>query len=992
MVASIGAIASAAQGTSYYEKDGYYASEDPEHREASAWAGKGADALGLAGPVDPDVFRAVLEGKVPDGSGRELGRRDRDGKLLHRPGRDVTLSAPKSVSLAALVGGDSRVVDVHDRAVQATLAWIEGNAAETRMKDPATGRMVREGGQKTVAATFRHDTSRNLDPQLHTHAVIANMVQDGDGRWRSMANEKLYESKMLIGAIYRSELARGLSRLGYGIEKTHADGRFEIGGVSRETIDAFSTRRAEIEAGMAERGMGSPSDNPRLAERAALMSRAAKRDIDRDELTAVWQRQAADLGFDAPALTAEAAKGAEREGAGWEAPGPASTDEAPAVGRDTGREAGLASAPGPSSPGRGQAAEHASASPAERAVDWAVAHLSEREAVFARTGLLAAALAWNPGAVTVGEAEAVAARLEKDGSLHAARLPGMDGLLTTDRAVGDEKETIALMEAGRDRGAAPMRARAVDKALRNGPLTEGQKAAVKLILSERDRVVGVQGYAGSGKTTMLNRARGLLEKRGWEVRGLAPSASAARTLSSEAGIETETLQRFLARYAGVAAGRMTAKGEKEMRAAFAKTVLIVDEGSLASTVQARDLLRIADRLRIPRVVLVGDEKQLDAVDAGKPFAQLQAAGMRTAVMDQIMRQRDPALKAAVEASLAGDIGRAFEKLGDNVAEVNPDNLAGAAAARWLALSPEDRARTGLMAPSHSLREGINEIVRERLTRDGIVHGPAMVTERLVSRGYTNAEKALARNYMAGDVVGFHRPYKRLGVEKGDELRVAGVDHGAGTVTLAGTDGGSVAWEPGRIAARAGGVEVYRRQAMELRAGDRIRWTRNDAGLGLVNSQTAEVTAVNDGRVGFRLEDGRMLDMNAGDPQLRHVDRAWASTVHAFQGRTVDNVIAAIEANHPNLTNRKMLYVEISRARDRAELVTDDKAALAEQLQALTGERIAALEAVGEDKAKAPEVAKAGGMDAEIAGERSAGRTAEPEKLPEPKSVDRDLGL
>ena len=97
----------------------------------------------------------------------------------------------------------------------------------------------------------------------------------------------------------------------------------------------------------------------------------------------------------------------------------------------------------------------------------------------------------------------------------------MDGLLTTDRAVADEKETIALMEAGRERTKAPMRARAVDKALRNGPLTDGQKAAVKLILSDRDRVVGVQGYAGSGKTTMLNRARALLEKRGYEVRGLA---------------------------------------------------------------------------------------------------------------------------------------------------------------------------------------------------------------------------------------------------------------------------------------------------------------------------------------------------------------------------------------------------------------------------------------------------------------------------------------
>ena len=347
-----------------------------------------------------------------------------------------------------------------------------------------------------------------------------------------------------------------------------------------------------------------------------------------------------------------------------------------------------------------------------------------------------------------------------------------------------------------------------------------------------------------------------MRKKGYEVRGLAPSASAARTLEGEAGIGSETLQRFLMRYNGVAEGRMTKKGEKEMRAAFAKTALVVDEGSLASTVQARDLLRIADALRIPRVVLVGDEKQLEAVDAGKPFAQLQRAGMKTATMDEIMRQRDPELKAAVEASLAGDVRKAFEKLGSNIAEVKPDNLAGAAAARWLALPPEERANAGLMAPSHALREGINEIVRERLVRDGTVHGPAMQGERLVSKGYTNAEKSLPANYAAGDVVAFHRPYKRLGVEKGDELRVAGVDREARAVMLEGRDGQSVPWKPGQIGARSGGVEVYRSEAMELRAGDCIRWTRNDTGLGLVNSQAAEVAAVRDGRVTFRLGDGR----------------------------------------------------------------------------------------------------------------------------------------
>ena len=151
--------------------------------------------------------------------------------------------------------------------------------------------------------------------------------------------------------------------------------------------------------------------------------------------------------------------------------------------------------------------------------------------------------------------------------------------------------------------------------------------------------------------------------------------------------------------------------------------------------------------------------------------------------------------------------------------------------------------------------------------------------------------------------------------------------------------------------------------MEIRAGDRIRWTRNDNGLGLVNSATAEVAAVREGRVTFHLEDGRMLDLQHGDAQFRHVDRAWASTVHAFEGRTVDTVIAAMEANHPHLTTQKTLYVEISRARERAELVTDDRVALRERLEAVTGERIAALEAVGEDRGEGPRGRAGGGPEA-----------------------------
>ncbi len=918
MVASIGAVASPAQGVTYYERDGYYARDDAAHREASAWAGKGADALGLSGPVDPDIFSDILEGTVPDGSGRRLGRRLGDGTVSHRPGRDVTFSAPKSVSLAALIGGDGRIVDAHDAAVRKTLAWVEEKVVETRTMDAEGGRMVRAGDQKAVIAIFRHEVSRNLDPQLHTHAVIANMVQGEDAKWRTMANEKLYASKMLIGALYRAELARRLEELGYGIEKTHADGRFEIAGVSRPVIEAFSTRRAEIEAAMAAQGVGDTAHDQRLAQRAALVTRAHKRDVDKEALRESWQRQAADLDFDPHGLAVEAAR----------------------------REAGRTADPVPLAHAEGGPGHaHPKDNTAERAVAWAVEHLSERAAVFSRTSLLTAALVWKPGAVGMGEAEAAVARLEKAGTLLAANYPVPGDSLTTDRAVADERETIALMDRGRGRGAAPMRGRAVDKALRKGALTAGQKEAVKLILSDKDRVIGVQGYAGTGKTTMLNRARVLLEKRGFEVRGLAPSASAARTLGAEAGIGSETLQGFLVRNAGVAESRLTDKGKQAMRTEFRKTVLVVDEGSLASTAQARDLLRIADTICIPRVVLVGDEKQLDAVDAGKPFAQLQGGGMKCAVMDEIVRQREPALKEAVEASLAGDVRKAFEKLGANVAEVKADNLAGAAAARWLALGAEERQNTGLMAPSHVLRERINAIVRERLLRDGTIGGPSVGAERLISRGYTNAEKCLAANYAPGDVVAFHRHYKRLGVRKGDELDVVGVERGAGVVRLMGKDGATVAWEPDRLAARTGSVEVYGADTIELRRGDRVCWTRNDRNHWLVNSGTAEVIAVEDAGVTFRLEDGRTLDMHREDPQLRHIDRAWASTVHSFQGRTVDRVIAAMEADHAHLTTQKTFYVEISRARQHAELVTDDRNALREHLEAATGERIAALEAI-----------------------------------------------
>ena len=290
-----------------------------------------------------------------------------------------------------------------------------------------------------------------------------------------MANEKLYGSKMLLGALYRAELARGLKDLGYGIEKTHADGRFEIAGVSREAVEAFSTRRAEIEAAMAARDLGSSADNPRLAERAALMTRAKKRDIDRGELRGVWQKQAADLGLDAKELVAEAEgnSAAPVRDAGVE----------PAAGPGQDRDAAAPRAPGQRRQGayRGPGRRHG--------VTGAVAR--KEPATFVRAWICpgtcsgirrggrpsrgrwrisrsarrssAAPICWprrspmRPARSAWARPRARSAPSNGDGTLHAVDIPGAEDSLATDRTVGDERETVARMGAGQGRGAAPMR-------------------------------------------------------------------------------------------------------------------------------------------------------------------------------------------------------------------------------------------------------------------------------------------------------------------------------------------------------------------------------------------------------------------------------------------------------------------------------------------------------------------------------------------------------
>ena len=287
------ALTSASEASDYLLHE-YLVRNDKAHRTANRWHGGGAEALGLPERVSRRRFVALLEGHVP-GTDIRLGRVV-DGEHQHRPGWDCTFSAPKSVSLEALLHDNKAVMRAHDASVRAALDWIEAEFLQTRGYDPATGRRPRVKADGLVAATFRHVASRNNDPQLHTHAVIANMTRNAAGEWRSVEPTLLQRNRRLIGAWYRNDLARRLGEMGYVLVPTQVGGlpSFELAGYSPAMLEAFSTRRRDILDYMADKGW---KYDAKTAQAATLHTRKRKDEPAPGELSAMWKARAEALGL-----------------------------------------------------------------------------------------------------------------------------------------------------------------------------------------------------------------------------------------------------------------------------------------------------------------------------------------------------------------------------------------------------------------------------------------------------------------------------------------------------------------------------------------------------------------------------------------------------------------------------------------------------------------------------------------------------------------------
>ena len=912
MVASVSALTSAGQAASYYEADDYYAEGG---FAPSEWFGEAAAALGLSGEVDRVQFAELLDGRV---AGKQLGT-TRDGKIEHRPGWDITFSAPKSVSIMAEVAGDKRLIGAHAAAVKAALGHVEQHLAATRGREG--GEVQREETGNLAIATFRHATSRAQDPQLHTHAVILNATQDKEGNWRSLEPRAFYQLQKEIGAIYRQELAHGAAQLGYRIVPGK-DAMFEIAGVPDRVIDALSQRTAAIDARLAERGTSREEASAAEKQIAALDTREAKSHADHKSLRADWRAMAEAKGFGEAAQARVIAEAEERAKAGELAASPEIL--------------------------------------AARAVAWAAAKLGERQAVFPASTLAREAGDYAFGTLSHSDISDAIADAGRRGALVPRAFLDRRGAesagFTTPEAIATEQTMLRLEAAGRG-VTAPLAsslaaARTVERAARQSARagfawTDDQKRATASLLTSRDRVSAVQGYAGTAKTTtVLATYAREAAKSGLAVTALAPTASAATVLGDALGLRGDTVARHLV--------------SPEAKGLGKGAVWIVDEASMLSARDMAALMASADKAGA-RLVLVGDVRQLGSVGAGAAFAQLQQAGMATAKLANVVRQTNAETREAVMASIEGHAGKALAALerggGEVVEGADRDARLAMMAQRYVALGPAERARTLVIEPSRNGRDTLTGLIRQQLAQRGELSAAAVRFEALEAKGLTRAETRQAASYAIGDVVRFARDYADKGVTRGLAYRVERIDGEKAAISLKSADGSSVDWRLRQWG--AGKVEVFEPKAMELQAGDRVQFTRNDREAGRINGLRGTITGIDPERqqATIALANGREQRLDLTDPRDAHLRHAYVQTAHAAQGQTAERVLIHADSRSDNLVDQKMLYVALSRAKSEAIVVTDDKARLIRAIHERAGEKQTAMEV------SAPEASKAKSLGA-----------------------------
>ncbi len=872
---------SAAQAQKYHAAEFTAAEQNywkQDDRTLGEWHGKLADKFGLAGPVDEEHFARLADGQHPVTAEQLVIHRQvqeytgSDGKSVapveHRAGWDATFSAPKSVSLTALVGGDHRVREAHGEAVNVALSELE-RYTQARIG----GNRPAETTGEFVAAKFEHDTARPVDgyaaPQLHTHAVIFNVTERSDGSTRALQPQGLFDSQQFATAVYQSELTYRLRGLGYEIEPGRS-GAPEIKGYSQEYLDASSPRSQQIRDHLEKTGY----QGPEAAQIAAHSTRDRKEIHSPAEVLAAHRQIAAEFGNQADQVVMEARGRAQ--------------EHAPERDRNSSEQA------------------------ARQAVTYSRDRNFEREAVTDERDLYRDALRRGMGQTTYLEV-----RTNLEARIASGKLQRVTGQkhdsgrqLTTVEMIRAEKEVMRRMTEGQNQASPIM---SIQAAVRLTSSTEllnaAQREAIEQILTSRDVVQGLQGRAGGGKSTALRSVREGAEQRGYIVEGFAPTSRAAQQLR-EVGVSADTLQGFLVR---------------PTESSNSRHLFMVDESSLASTKQMRDFLRKLGPE--DRVLLIGDTRQHQGVEAGKPFEHLVQAGMKTAELDQIVRQKDPDLLRAVEHLSRGEIaqGVALLEQQGRVTEIVAPERRIAAIAREYAASPE---KTLVVSPDNASRRQINQAVRAELQERGIVDSNNHAMRVLAPRSdMTGADRTWAARYEINDVVHYQRGSKSIGIEAQSYVRVIATQPNDNLLTVEKTNGERLTYDPARLH----GISAYRELDREFAIGDRLQFNAPNRELGFANRDLGTVERIDrDDQLSVRMDNGKTISFSA--TEMRHFDHGYAVTSHSSQGLTADRVLVNIDSKvHPELINERFAYVAISRAAHDAQLYTDSAASLTSNL-------------------------------------------------------------
>src|SRR6202167_2458544 len=660
---------SAGQAQTYHKEEfanaqeNYYSEGD---RIRGEWHGRLAQEWGLSGEVREDHFQRLANGQHPitaeqlvrHQTAREQvnGRGQTVSTMEHRAGWDATFSAPKSVSLTTLVGGDEAVREAHRGSVKVALNEME-KFVQARMG----GIRPPETTGKWIAASFEHDSARPVNgyaaPQLHTHVVFFNLTETQNGQWRALQPHELYRSQQYATAIYRSELALRLKGGGYDIERGKS-GQPEIKGYTREYLDASSPRSQQIQAYLDQQGV-----------RGAGAAQIAAHQTRDDKLPAVTHAEMQQIHRDVAAQFGQQPEQVIRAA----------------------HERRVEQDPP-------QKQQHL-----ESALTYSQEKNLERHAVTDERELMRDALKRSMGEASFAEIRERFDKRVQLGDLIKVESKSPARAFTTEQMIGYERDNVAEMRRGQN----------LDNPLvsldtwrhieeKHPHLSTSQRTAVEQILTSHDRITGLEGVAGAGKTTSLAAVREAAEHEGYKVFGLAPTSRAAQKLA-ESGIESGTLQRHLAR------GEQPDAGEKRL--------YVLDESSLASTKQMNELLHRLDGG--DRVLLVGDKRQHEAVEAGRHYRQMQDAGMHSARLHEVVRQKEPELKEAVEQLARGDVHGAVANLDqqDRVHEIVSREERLAAIAREYAQEPQG---TLVISPDNESRRELNILIhREMQTRGDV---------------------------------------------------------------------------------------------------------------------------------------------------------------------------------------------------------------------------------------------------------------------------------